>query len=332
MNSSAASAPAPVAVAPRGSAVAAAPSPPPAGPEIKLLRDTSPKPAEQSSATSLSKDLQATPRAKAQPALAEQEKLVAGAKFKADENLRRERVDMDGAGGSPALGTVAPAAAPASGAAQSAFSYGSQLAKESGSAQQRFRQQDAASYRRNFNSPPPPQVMQDFAFERSGDRVRIVDADGSIYEGTVLADERKLTDVSATARAAAPERKAGREQAAQAQLADAAEGYRFRVTGVNRRLNQSVEFRGEWQPSAPAAGQAAKANATEFQTATLGGRMEILALEKQAAGTSNSLGISPVADRFGLPAESQPKLPAGRIQGRAILGGRNEFEVNATPK
>ena len=41
-----------------------------------------------------------------------------------------------------------------------------------------------AKYRRNFNSPPVPPVLRSFQVQQSGANVRILDADGSVYEGT----------------------------------------------------------------------------------------------------------------------------------------------------
>lgn len=42
-------------------------------------------------------------------------------------------------------------------------------------------------YRRNLNSPPLPQVLKEFSVEATGEKVRVVDSDGSIYEGSRLA-------------------------------------------------------------------------------------------------------------------------------------------------
>ncbi|MFO1500374.1 MAG: hypothetical protein U1G07_18645, partial [Verrucomicrobiota bacterium] len=40
-------------------------------------------------------------------------------------------------------------------------------------------------YRRNLNSPPAPKLLTTFQMQRAGDNVRIVDADGSVYDGSV---------------------------------------------------------------------------------------------------------------------------------------------------
>jgi hypothetical protein len=47
-----------------------------------------------------------------------------------------------------------------------------------------FAQSDTrAKYRRNFNSPPVPPVLRSFQLEQNGSNVRVIDADGSVYEG-----------------------------------------------------------------------------------------------------------------------------------------------------
>lgn len=176
------------------------------------------------------------------------------------------------------------------------------------SERQQFRQLDnRAGYRQNFNSPPVPQVMQDFAFERTGDRVRIVDADGSTYEGAVV-------PAPAGKEAEAAVRKP-------AQAAATQNAYRFFANGVNRKLNQSVELRGEWLP---AAGEPSAAPA--LQPANLGAvRLEMQAAEKKDRAATNGIAGNAVPTQ-------QTGLPAGRISGRAVVGGRSEFDFNAVPK
>jgi hypothetical protein len=76
-----------------------------------------------------------------------------------------------------------------------------------------------ARYRQNLNSPPNPQVLTTFQLLQSGEIVRIIDADGSIYEGTL-------------------------------RPAQAGQAFSFRAAGTNRTLNQLVVFTGDFQPAA----------------------------------------------------------------------------------
>ncbi|HXT40080.1 MAG TPA: hypothetical protein VN887_08655, partial [Candidatus Angelobacter sp.] len=48
---------------------------------------------------------------------------------------------------------------------------------------QRYAQ--ARRYRVNFNSPPMPNVLRSFQVEQTGQQIRVVDADGSVYEGVI---------------------------------------------------------------------------------------------------------------------------------------------------
>lgn len=195
-----------------------------------------------------------------------------------------------------------------------------------GPAQQRFQQlDDRAQYRQNFNSPPVPQVMQQFAFERIGDRVRIVDGDGSTYEGSVLPEAAEsATKAKVLAAADQRERPDQLLRKAQLQLADSAETYRFVASGLNRKLNQSVEFRGQWQSSAtPPLGAAPVA----LSTNPLSGRLAMQTAVKQEKAAASTYGTA-----AGPAAAQTQGLPQGRISGRAVVGGKNEFDINAVPQ
>ena len=199
-------------------------------------------------------------------------------------------------------------------------------------AQQRFLQLDnQAGYRKNFNSPPLPQVMQDFAFERTGDRVRIVDQDGSTYVGTVIAAPAEENRAKAISQFDAVKQLKD-APALEAKAAEPQSSYRFIANGVNRKLNQSVEFRGEWQPGAPVqTSQALPA----LQPVSLGVvRLEVQALEKkEKAVMTNALAEQAVPAKANLFFQQQQNESAqGRISGRVVVGGKNEFEINAVPK
>jgi hypothetical protein len=262
-------------------------------------------------------------------------------KLKLADDLKREPVTTAGgaagAGGAPPVPVAAPKAAAASAPATRMLAFSAEPGGGGAAVTQRFKQLDTRSlYRPNFNSPPVPQVMQDFDFERSGDRVRIVDADGSTYEGNVLPVlvEETRAKLGASVDAAGKEIKALADQRAQgggAPAADAPVAYRFIATGLNRKLNQAVEFRGEWQPGAPAT---APTEAPALQAASFGAtRLEAKEAEKRKAPVTNELSLAPVrTDSYFLPAQPKPQSQSGRISGRAVVGGRNEFEINAVPK
>lgn len=258
-------------------------------------------------------------------------------KLKLADDLKRAPVTTAaGAAGAPPVPVAAPKAA-ASAPATRMLAFSAEPGGGGAAVTQRFKQLDTRSlYRQNFNSPPVPQVMQDFDFERSGDRVRIVDADGSTYEGNVLPAvvEAARAKLGASVDAAGKELKALADQRAQGGGAPAAEApvaYRFIATGLNRKLNQSVEFRGEWQPGAPAT---APTETPALLPASFGAtRLEAKEAEKRKAPVTNALSLAPVrTDSYSLSAQPKPQSQSGRISGRAVVGGRNEFEINAVPK
>ncbi len=195
---------------------------------------------------------------------------------------------------------------------------------------QQFLQLDnRVGYRQNFNSPPVPQVMQDFAFERTGDRVRIVDADGSTYVGAVMSVPTEEGRTKGAIKLdVADKRKDAAEQSAQAN--EPAAAYRFYANGVNRKLNQSVEFRGEWLPAVPAQASLAL---PALQPASLGVRLERQAVEKKDRATpTNALFDSLAPAQNSLSQQSQKEQSIGRISGRALVGGKSEFDIQAVPK
>ena len=240
-----------------------------------------------------------------------------------DELLRANLAAAAGASGGAG---IPPASAPST--ASAAQLFGANSAPEASQVRQQFLQLDnQARYRKNFNSPPMPQVMQDFAFERTGDRVRIVDADGSTYEGTVMPAPVEEVRANAVSKLdAAKERKDSLAQPTQS--ADPQSSYRFYANGVNRKLNQSVEFRGEWQAAVPAQ---SSPTTPGLQPVALGVRLERKVAEK-AEQTVLSNSLSGSAAKVLNYQQSQNAAAPGRISGRAVVGGKNEFDINAVPK
>lgn len=185
----------------------------------------------------------------------------------------------------------------------------------------------ADKYRRNFNSPRAPDVLNSFQFQYAGGRVTIVDADGSVYEGAVIAardeEEAPLRDLKEAEGFRAPAlREAERRQmrAADAEAAtrarkarEAAEAARsgavapvrsvfFRVEGTNRSLGQVVVFSGSAQTLAP---PAAGGLARQFE------------------------------NRDAMAKDKADEVPATRailrIQGRAAIGQQSELPIDALP-
>ena len=139
--------------------------------------------------------------------------------------------------------------------------------------------------RQNLNSPATPEVLVRFQVTVNGDQVRFTDADGSIYEGRLLrvedeksaakvATEAPVLEQAKAAKAVAAtqavkeeselkargslalaETKRDADKFDRSQAALAANASRgdsaFVVSGTNRRLNQRVEFRGQFLTAPP---------------------------------------------------------------------------------
>ena len=165
-------------------------------------------------------------------------------------------------------------------------------------------------------------MLVSFQLEQSGQAVRIVDKDGSVYAGSLLAAD--LADRLAPTEAAKPAT-AGAPDALQRRLAPGAAPASpppassfqqtassfcfFRVAGTNRTLNQKVVFSGKLFGVTNAA-----AAATGLGNAWDG-------------GSANRLGATPLIGGQVGPAPLSPS----RIAGKAVIGRGREIEINAVP-
>ena len=147
-----------------------------------------------------------------------------------------------------------------------------------------------------------PPVLQDFQVTQSGNEVRVIDQDGSVYLGVV----EEFTDADRKKVAAAPAF-AGQAQTG-AKLSDkdrasqqAETPVAYRVTGTNRTLNQAVVFTWNFVDATNAVAQARRQP-----------------LQKAFNNANN--------------AQSFPELlQNSAINGRAQIQAGREFEVNAVP-
>ena len=152
-------------------------------------------------------------------------------------------------------------------------------------------------------------VLTEFDLEQTGNRVRVVDADGSVYDGQILEaakadfddgtkDLARRDAVPATAL-----KKATPRQSSPAESADAdAPAWNFRASGTNRTLQQSVTINGVlYGVSTNRAGQVAgpaRGLQSQTQQAT-----------QQSANTA--------------------QRPVQRIQGRVQVGVGTEIQLDA---
>ena len=167
-------------------------------------------------------------------------------------------------------------------------------------------------------------VLNSFVVEQDGAQLRFIDADGSVYEGALLAGDTgtvrtparvasgdKLDDTKK--QKAAASRSLNSPKAAALQTAENAQriqpeaaGYQnssFRVTGTNLSVNQKVVVNGNFILNT----NAAASNNTI------------------AAGQPRSGGVQNFQNNLMLL-----QTPNSRIYGNAIVGGRTQVEINAT--
>ena len=172
------------------------------------------------------------------------------------------------------------------------------------SASQRFAQ--VREYRVNFNSPPMPNVLSSFQLVQNGRQIRVVDTDGSIYDGGIEQTEestrRGLAPAAELKKNIEPELK--RASAATAGEVLATQNAFFRVTGTNLTLQQLVVFEGNLL------GSSNQANET---VAGAG-----LKAEQSAATVRQSV------------SQKGQETAGALIRGQATIGSSNRIEVNAT--
>ena len=157
-------------------------------------------------------------------------------------------------------------------------------------------------------------VLASFHVEQAGQQLRIVDADGSVYSGSLqLADAaRRARTASSQASASAPASRAlgGKLEESAALGGDAAQlashSYSFSVAGTNRSLNKQVVFTG---------------NLLTATNLTLA--LQPTNLQNAVAGFAGA-SAGP-AQRGSLP------LLNSRIAGKVVIGTGKPVEINALP-
>jgi hypothetical protein len=150
-------------------------------------------------------------------------------------------------------------------------------------------------------SAPAP-VLVSFRLEQNGSKLRVVDADGSVYTGAVQLAEEATPPAAVVA--ASPKNRAAAAPPANAAAESSVQNYFFRVAGTNRNLNQNVVFSGNLIPLTN----------TPFPPSNAGAIGGALRTGRRA----------PVAPEPSIFSNS-------RISGRAVIGTDKEIEVNATP-
>jgi hypothetical protein len=160
----------------------------------------------------------------------------------------------------------------------------------------RFSQVDnRAQYRRNLNSPPLPKVLTNFAVQRNGSNVSVLDSDGSVYHGNIVVN-------------------VGSEASKSYQFFDTFKGgqqngdmpadtFAFRVSGFNGKLREKIVFSG---------------NVTNVIVVT--------------NGLGSNVAQQNVSPSQNANAPRQQSVPQSLfLNGRVQVGRRTEFDIQAAP-
>jgi len=189
----------------------------------------------------------------------------------------------------------------------------------------------------------PP--LSSFDVEQSGERIRIFDADGSVYEGQLITDaesaprlaggsivdkaKRELKDV-------ADERLQAAQKAVQLREEFVERDRSFQATGTNRSLNRAVVINGTLISAASAdpkvqAGLTVLGQMPANAPATGPAPVAAPAVPAPARGLAGARGsTAALATRRALQEPNRPVTEQVlRIRGRAKIGGTNELEINA---
>ena len=175
-----------------------------------------------------------------------------------------------------------------------------------------------------MNTFTPPQntlVLENFNVQQNGNAIRIVDQDGSVYEGSLRMGYQGVTYGGAqnqqalsgpgqnmsdnTRRALIPQSSTSQGQWQNVQ------NYFFSAYGMNRTLKQNVLFTGNLLANLPQAGSLPQSFYRNVD---------------QSVHLANGLMKPEAANQAGqLPWSSL------RITGRAIINKTNEIQINAAP-
>ena len=152
--------------------------------------------------------------------------------------------------------------------------------------------------------PASPGVLAAFQVEQVGDELRIIDGDGSIYTGRLVAPDAlrsRYADSKDSPASAARVNSNERTFQTSAGLVSALQNYSFRVAGTNRSMNQNLIFSG----NLAAANNPMSWNVTN--------------------SVSNALG----AVRNSVATQNSNLLLNSRISGRAQIGKGKEIQIEA---
>jgi hypothetical protein len=171
------------------------------------------------------------------------------------------------------------------------------------------------SFKNTITPANPAPVLADFQVQQNGNSIRVVDADGSVYDGSLLPESAVAQNAPMPVAAPPPVVTAtGQIERARAitsrDESQTAQDNFFRVSGMNQTLKQNVVFTGK-----------------------------LLAMSNVVTNVPPSYGgISGLSGGGGGGGQLQSELTNqlswsnSRIAGTAVIAGTNSIEINAVPQ
>jgi len=183
-------------------------------------------------------------------------------------------------------------------------------------------------------------VLVNFVVEQSGERLRVVDGDGSVYEGKVLYGEAaaiaeydtKLDYAADTRFKVVKDEQSRQQQNARVLDPTAAAAWNFRVSGTNRTLQQPVIVDGILFETAASnslnqAGTKVSENLLFYRVPPAQAPTQQGSYGLSASPNQNSAQAPSGQASYG--GQSMNLLNAGRIQGQVRVGATNQIPLDA---
>jgi hypothetical protein len=185
--------------------------------------------------------------------------------------------------------------------------------------------------RPNFNSPAVPNVLEEFEVQRTGNAIRILDADGSVYEGSVQPVAVMLTSRDASTASGQVKLQVGKAETPSrsevlATNSDSEGVLLVEASGTNRTLQQKVVFTGNLLLDANT--NKSTLSTTAVPMSRYGAATEQRALRDQAGQPQK--GVPAQLNRnLSSAAGKKAQLENGSMTGTATIGARDQIRIEA---
>ncbi len=187
--------------------------------------------------------------------------------------------------------------------------------------------QPAKEWRRNLNSPPRSTILNSFVLQPQGDRLQVIDEDGSVYEGSVRS-AAETTRSAASIRGGPATKVQSLAGQNRAEAGSSATAVSTVFTAPEKGVSQVQQ--GEVFVQNEVLFRAVGTNRSSRQKVVFDGR---LILTNAPAQTGFAQQQNPLRQEIisqgGASAFQEMLFNNAAVQGRATIGGRTQVEINA---